>query len=169
MEPTLPSCSLISRAPLNLDPSRLALTGDSIGGNMAAAVILLAKERDGPNIIFQVLFYPVIDANFDTPSYQQFATGHLARKQPTVSSLRASIEQLKMQPPVLVITGEFDVLRDEGEAYAHKLNEAGVRVTAARYLGTIHDFVVLNPITETPAPRAAISQANDMLRKAFSR
>lgn len=172
---------------LNLDPSRIALAGDSIGGNMAAAVILLAKERGGPNIIFQVLFYPVTDANFDTPSYRQFATGHFltreamkwfwnnylpdeeARKQPTVSPLRASIEQLKGQPPALVITGEFDVLRDEGEAYAHKLNEAGVRVTAARYLGIIHDFVMLNPITETPAPRAAISQANDMLRKAFLR
>ncbi len=172
---------------LNLDPSRLAVAGDSVGGNMAAAVTLLAKERGGPKIIFQVLFYPVTDANFDTPSYQQFATGHFltreamkwfwnnylpdeeARKQPTASPLHASIEQLKGLPPALVINGEFDVLRDEGEAYAHKLIEAGVRVTEVRYSGTIHDFVMLNPIAETPATRAAIAQANEMLRKAFSK
>lgn len=172
---------------LNVDPSRLAVAGDSVGGNMAAAVTMLAKERGGPNIIFQVLFYPVTDANFDTPSYQQFATGHFltreamkwfwnnylpeeeTRKQPTASPLRASTDQLKGLPPALVINGEFDVLRDEGEAYAHKLIEAGVRVTAVRYSGTIHDFVMLNPIADTPATRAAISQANEMLRKAFMR
>lgn len=172
---------------LNVDPSRLAVAGDSVGGNMAAAVTMLAKERGGPNIVFQVLFYPVTDANFDTPSYQQFATGHFltreamkwfwnnylpeeeTRKQPTASPLRASIDQLKGLPPALVINGEFDVLRDEGEAYAHKLIEAGVRVTAVRYSGTIHDFVMLNPIADTPATRAAISQANEMLRKAFMR
>lgn len=172
---------------LNLDSSRLVVAGDSVGGNMATVVVLLAKERGGPKIAFQLLFYPVTDANFDTPSYQQFATGHFltreaikwfwnnylpdveARKQPTASPLLASVDQLKGLPPALVINGEFDVLRDEGEAYAHKLIEAGVQVTAVRYLGTIHDFVMLNPITDTPAPRAAIAQANSALREVFAR
>jgi acetyl esterase len=170
---------------IKVDPSRLAVVGDSVGGNMAAAVTLLAKERGGPKIIFQLLFYPVTDANFDTPSYQQFADGPWltreamkwfwnqyapdtsVRDEPTASPLKATIEQLKGLPPALVITDEADVLRDEGEAYAHKLMRAGVQVTATRYLGTIHDFVMLNAIAETPATRAAITQANDALRKAF--
>jgi acetyl esterase len=172
---------------INADPSRLAVAGDSVGGNMAAVVTLLAKELSGPKIIYQVVFYPVTDANFDTPSYVQFQNGHfLTRdgmkwfwnkyapdhtvwKDPHVSPLQASRDELKGLPPTLVITDENDVLRDEGEAYAHKLSEAGVTVTATRYLGTIHDFVMLNAITDTPAPRAAISQANDMLRQAFTK
>lgn len=170
---------------LNLDSSRIAVVGDSVGGNMATAVTMLAKERGGPNITYQVLFYPVTDANFNTPSYKELTTGHWLtreamkwfwdnylpdkekRKEPTASPLQASVDQLKGLPPALIINGEFDVLRDEGQAYAHKLIEAGVRVTAVRYLGTIHDFVMLNPIAETPATRAAISQANEMLRKVF--
>jgi acetyl esterase len=152
---------------------------------MAAVVTLLAKERRGPKIVFQVLFYPVTDANFDTSTYHEFATGHFLtreamkwfwnhylpdeeeRKRITASPLRATIGQLKGLPPALVINGEFDVLRDKGEAYAHKLNEAGVRVTAVRFLGTIHDFVLLNAITETPAPRSAIALATVNLQKAF--
>ena len=171
----------------NLDSSRLAVAGDSVGGNMAAAVTHLAKERRAPNITFQTLFYPVTDANFDTPSYHQFATGHwltreamkwfwnhylpdeAATEQPTASPLQASLEQLRGLPPALVITGEFDVLRDEDEAYAHKLTEAGVHVTAVRYLGTIHDFVMLNAITNTPAARSAIALANDSLQRAFAK
>ncbi len=172
---------------INVDPSRLAVVGDSVGGNMAAVVTLLAKERGEPNIIYQVLFYPVTDANFDTTSYTQKQNGYfLTRdamkwfwnkyapdqtvwKDPHVSPLRASLDQLKALPPALIITDENDPLRDEGEAYAHKLAEAGVTVTATRYLGTIHDFVMLNAISDTPAPRAAISQANDMLRQAFTK
>ncbi len=172
---------------LNLDTSRLIVAGDSVGGNMAAAVTLLAKERGGPSIDFQVLFYPVTDADFDTPSYQQFATGYFLtregmkwfwnhyapdvakRKEPTASPLQASVDQLRGLPPALIINGECDVLRDEGEAYARKLIQAGVQVTAVRYLGTIHDFVMLNAITDTPAPRAAITLACDMLREAFGR
>ncbi|MCI0420878.1 MAG: alpha/beta hydrolase [Acidobacteria bacterium] len=173
---------------LKLDSTRLALAGDSAGGNMSAAVTLLAKERRGPKIAFQALFYPVTDAtNFDTPSYQQMAAGHFltreamkwfwnhyladeaARKQPTASPLLAPVEQLKGLPPALVITAEFDVLRDEGEAYAHKLTEAGVPVTAVRYLGTMHDFAMLNAITNTPAARSAIALANDCLAKALAR
>lgn len=92
-----------------------------------------------------------------------------ARKQPTASPLLASVDQLKGLPPTLVINGEFDVLRNDGEEYAHKLIEAGVQVTAVRYLGTIHDFVMRNPITETPAPRAAIAQANETLRRFFAK
>lgn len=172
-------------AALQLDGSRLAVAGDSVGANMAAAVTLLAKERSGPKIAGQVLFYPVTDANFDTGSYQHFAEGYFlsreamkwfwnhyapdvaARAQITASPLRATVEQLRGLPPALVITAECDVLRDEGEAYARKLIAAGVRVTATRYLGTIHDFVMLNAITDTPAPRGAIAQANDVLRKLF--
>lgn len=171
---------------INVDSSRLAVVGDSVGGNMAAALTLLAKERVGPKIIFQVLFYPVTNASFDTASYDAFQEDYFLtrknmkwfwdnytsnktnRKEPTVSPLQASVEQLKGLPPALIINGEFDVLRDEGEAYAHKLIEAGVPVTAVRYHGTIHDFVMLNPITDTPPVRGAIEQASHMLKKILS-
>lgn len=172
---------------LNLDTSKLVLAGDSVGGNMVAAVLLLAKEWGGPNIAYQVLFYPVTDANFDTPSYQQFATGiwltreamkwfwnnylpdKEARKQPTASPLQASIDQLKGQPPALIITDENDVLRDEGEAYAHKLIQAGVNVTAVRYLGTIHNFVMLNALAGTPATCSAVGLVNETLKNIFGK
>lgn len=171
----------------NLDGSRLAVAGDSVGGNMVAAVLLLAKERGGPKINYQVLFYPVTDANFDTQSYQQYATGiwltreamkwfwdnylpdEKARKQPTASPLQASVDQLRGQPPALVITDENDVLRDEGEAYAHKLIQAGVNVTAVRYIGTIHDFVMLNALAGTPATCSAIGLAIENLRIALAK
>ncbi len=176
-------------ASLNLDTSRLVLAGDSVGGNMATALTMLAKTRGGPKIDFQLLFYPVTDiTSFNTPSYQQFgAEGYWLTRQamrwfadsyapdaslrtePTVSPLRATRQQLQGLPPALVITGECDILRDEGEAYAHKLIAAGTRVTATRYLGTIHDFVMLNPITQTPAPRAAIVQASIALRQTLTR
>jgi acetyl esterase len=171
---------------INVDPSRMAVVGDSVGGNMTAALTLLAKERGGPSIRFQVLFYPVTDASFDTSSYKEYEQGYwLTReamkwfwnnytsdqtnlKEPTVSPLQASAEQLKGLPPALIINGENDVLRDEGEAYALKLLEAGVRVTAVRYHGTIHDFVMLNAIADDPAPRGAIEQASQMLKLALS-
>jgi acetyl esterase len=166
---------------INVNSSRLAVAGDSVGGNMAATVALLAKQRSGPPIRFQLLFYPVTDANFETPSYMEYQEGYwLTReamkwfwdnyvsnqtnlKEPTVSPLQASIEQLRGLPPTLIINGEFDVLRDEGEAYAHKLMEAGVPVTAGRYHGTIHDFVMLNALSDTPAARGAIDQASHTL------
>jgi acetyl esterase len=171
---------------INVNSSRLAVVGDSVGGNMVAAVTLLAKERGGPPIKFQVLFYPVTDANFDTPSYMTYQNGYWNTrdlmkwfwsnyltnqtnvKDPTVSPLQASIEQLKGLPPALIINAENDVLCDEGEAYALKLLEAGVPVTAVRYHGTIHNFVMLNVITDDPAPRAAIEQASIMLKNALS-
>jgi len=170
---------------IHVDASALAVAGDSVGGNMAAAVTLLAKERGGPPIHFQALFYPVTDAGFDTPSYDQFAEGHFltrdamqwfwdqyapdesARHKPTASPLQASVDQLKGLPSALIITDECDVLRDEGEAYARKLTEAGVAVTATRYLGITHDFVMLNALADTPAARSAITQANNALRQAF--
>ncbi len=154
---------------------------------MVAATMLLAKQRGGPQVALQLLFYPATDATFDTPSYQQFAEGPWltreamkwfwnayapdaqVRAEPTASPLRATLDQLRGQPPALVTTNEADVLRDEGEAYAHKLMAAGVRVTAVRYLGTIHDMLLLNPITDTPAPRAAIAQATAALRQVFAR
>jgi acetyl esterase len=170
-------------ASIGLNPAKLAVGGDSVGGNMAIAVTLMAKERKGPKIDFQLLFYPVTDAGFETASYQQFGNGHFltlnamiwfwnayapdktTRNLITASPLRADIAQLQDLPEALVITAENDVLRDEGEAYAKKLNAAGVKVTATRYIGTIHDFVMLNPITNTPAPRAAIKQAVEALKE----
>jgi acetyl esterase len=168
-----------------LDASRFAIAGDSVGGNMTAAMTLLAKERGGPELAAQVLFYPVTDARFDTPSYEQFAEGYFLRRdgmqwfwdqyttdeaqrnEVTASPLRASLEQLAGLPPALVINGEADVLRDEGEAYANKLREAGVPVTAVRYQGIIHDFVMLNALRETHAADAAIKQAIAFLSEAL--
>lgn len=170
----------------DLDPARIAVVGDSVGGNMTAALTLMAKERGDVPLLQQVLFYPVTDANFDTGSYDQFATGYFLRRdgmqwfwdqyttdeaeraQITASPLRATTEQLTGLPPALVITGEADVLRDEGEAYANKLREAGVAVTAVRFQGIIHDFVMLNALRETHAAEAAITLAVDTLRKALA-
>jgi acetyl esterase/lipase len=168
-----------------LDGTRLAVAGDSVGGNMTAALTLMAKERGDVPLVQQVLFYPVTDANFDTGSYHQFATGYFLRRdgmqwfwdqyttdeaeraQITASPLRARTEQLTGLPPALVITGEADVLRDEGEAYANKLREAGVPVTAVRFQGIIHDFVMLNALRETHAAQAAITLAISTLRTAL--
>ena len=169
-----------------MDPERLAVAGDSVGGNMTAAVTLLSRERGGPDIQLQLLFYPVTDAAFDTASYHQFAEGYHLRRDAmmwlwdqytrnpgerneiTASPLRASTQQLHGLPPALVITAEADVLRDEGEAYANKLREAGVRVTAVRFQGTIHDFVMLNALANTAATRGAIALATAWLREGFS-
>lgn len=171
---------------INIDPTRIAVVGDSVGGNMAAALTLLNKERQGPKLIYQVLFYPVTDAGLDTVSYRQFGEGGYwltkpamqwfwdayvpadQRRLPTVSPLQASIDQLHGLPPALIIVDENDVLRDEGEAYVRKLQQAEVPVTAMRALGTIHDFVMLNALAETPATRGAIAQATAMLRRAFA-
>jgi acetyl esterase/lipase len=161
----------------NLDPTRIAIVGDSVGGNMSAALTLLAKQRGDVTFVQQVLFYPVTDATFDTDSYHQFAEDYFLRRDAmqwfwdqyttdaaqraeiTASPLRASLDDLAGLPPALVITGEADVLRDEGEAYASKLRAAGVPVTAVRYQGIIHDFVMLNALRGTHAASAAIAQA----------
>jgi acetyl esterase/lipase len=168
-----------------LDAPRIAVAGDSVGGNMAAALTLMAKQRSGPRIAAQILFYPVTDASFDTLSYHQFAEGYFLRRdgmqwfwnqyttdeadrnEITASPLRATTEQLTGLPKALVITGEADVLRDEGEAYARKLREAGVDVTATRYEGIIHDFVMLNALRSTNAAEDAITQALNHLTAAL--
>lgn len=169
----------------NLDGTRLGVAGDSVGGNMTAALTLLAKERGGIDITAQVLFYPVTDAAFDTASYHEFAEGYFLtregmkwfwdqyttdeaeRAQITASPLRATIDQLSGLPPALVITAEADVLRDEGEAYAAKLRQAGVPTTAVRYQGIIHDFVMVNSLHDTFAAKAAVAQAVAFLRDAL--
>ncbi len=168
-----------------LDGTRIALAGDSVGGNMTAAVTLLAKERGGPRIAAQLLYYPVTDASFDTDSYHRFAQNYWLRRDAmfwfwdqyttdpderaeiTASPLRASLEELAGLPPAMVITAEADVLRDEGEAYAARLRAAGVPVTAVRYGGTIHDFVMVNSLADTNAARAATAQGGEFLRSAL--
>ncbi|MDI9883708.1 alpha/beta hydrolase [Streptomyces sp. HNM0645] len=169
-----------------LDASRIAVAGDSVGGNMSAALTLMAKERGGLPLLQQVLFYPVTDASFGTGSYHQFAEGYFLRRdamrwfwdqyttdeteraQVTASPLRATTEQLAGLPPALVVTAEADVLRDEGEAYANKLRAAGVPVTAVRYQGIIHDFVMLNALRGTHAAQSAIDLAVGTLRRALA-
>jgi acetyl esterase/lipase len=167
------------------DGSRIAIAGNSVGGNMTAALTLMAKDRKGPKIAYQVLFIPATDASVDTDSYHEFGTGRFlarafmrygwdlyapdekTRNSPYVSPLRASSGELKGLPPALVITAENDPLRDEGEAYARKLKDAGVAVTATRYNGMIHDFVLLNAIHEVPGVQAALTQANESIRDAL--
>ena len=165
----------------DLDTSRLAVAGDSVGGNMVAVVTQLAKERKGPVIRYQVLFYPVTDSSLSQESYEEFANGPWLtraamewfwdayapnkqdRRKITAAPLSATREQLEGLPPALVIVDENDVLRDEGEAYARKLMQAGVDVTAVRFLATHHDFVMLNALADTPASKAAIQLASEKL------
>jgi acetyl esterase len=164
------------------DGSRIAIAGNSVGGDMSAALALMAKDKKGPQIALQVLFIPATDASVDTESYHQFGMGRFlardfmkygwdlyapdekTRNSPYVSPLRASNEELKGLPPALVITAENDPLRDEGEAYARKLKDAGVAVTATRYNGMIHDFVLLNAIHDVPGVQAALKEASDAIR-----
>jgi len=168
------------------DGNRIAIAGNSVGGNMTAALTLMAKDRKGPKIAYQVLFVPATDAGVDTDSYHEFATGRFlprafmkygwdlyvpdqkTRSNPYVSPLRASKEQLKGLPPALVITAENDPLRDEGEAYGRKLMDAGVSVTATRYDGMIHDFMLLNAIRELPEVESSLRQASDGVRNALT-
>jgi acetyl esterase len=169
------------------DGSRIAVAGNSVGGDMTAAISLMAKDRKGPKISYQVLMVPATDASVDTASYHEYGEGHFlardfmrygwdlyapdakTRESPYVSPLRASNGELKGLPPALIITAENDPLRDEGEAYARKLKEAGVEVAAVRYNGTIHDFVLLNALRHVPSTEAAIKQIADGLREHLSR
>jgi acetyl esterase len=171
---------------IGVDGSRMAVAGNSVGGDMSAALALMAKDRGGPNIRLQVLLIPATDTDFETKSYRDFDTGRFLprafmqfgwniyapdtqmRKNPYAVPMRASLDQLKGLPPALVITAENDPLRDEGEAYARKLKEAGVTVTAARYNGMIHDFVLLNGIHDTAGAQAALKQAGDAVRDALT-
>jgi acetyl esterase/lipase len=168
-----------------LDPERIAVAGDSVGGGMTAALALMAGERGDVRFVQQSMYYPVTDAAMDTGSYEQFAEGYFLaargmawfwdaylpdlerRSEPYASPLRASDEQLAGLPPAFVIVDEADVLRDEGEAYAARLRSAGVEVTTVRYDGITHDFMMLTPLSATHATRAAVAQAISILRQAL--
>jgi acetyl esterase len=165
-----------------LDASRMAVAGESVGGNMTAALALMAKQRGDVTFVQQSMYYPVTDAAMNTASYEQFATGYyLSRKEMewfwdayapdprqraeiTASPNKAAAEQVTGLPPTFLCVDEADVLRDEGEAYAAKLRSAGVPVTTVRYDGTIHDFMLLNALSDTRAARAAIGQATAFLQ-----
>jgi len=167
---------------IQVDGSRLAVVGNSVGGNMAAVTALMAKAHGGPSIKAQVLFWPVTNANFEDASYDQFESGHFLtrpmmkwfwdayttdpkqRNEIYASPLLATTEQLKDLPPALIITAEKDVLRDEGEAYGRKLDAAGVPTVVTRYNGMIHDFGLLNVLADVPSTRAALHQASEDLK-----
>lgn len=170
----------------DLDSDKIIVGGDSAGGNMATVVAMMSKEKGFPKLQGQILLYPVTDANVNTNSYEQFSKGHYLSRDimiwfwkqyapdvkthslPEVSPLRASKEQLKNLPKTLIITAEYDVLRDEGEAYAKKLRMANVPVISTRYGGTIHDFIVLNPLRNTLPSKAAVTQIVAFLNSTFS-
>jgi acetyl esterase len=162
---------------IGVDSSRIAVSGNSVGGNMAAAVTLMAHDQGGANIVFQQLLWPALDTDFDTDSYRAYGQGrflprafmeygwdHYApdpetRRHRYAAPLQATMEQLRGLPPTFIQTAENDVLRDEGEAYARKLDEAGVDVTCVRYNGAIHDFALLNALRDVPSTDAALRQA----------
>jgi acetyl esterase len=168
-----------------LDPERMAVAGDSVGGGMTAALALMASDRGDVRFVHQSMYYPVTDAAMDTGSYAQFAEGYFLtakamawfwdayapdierRAEPYASPLRAGDEQIAGLPPALLLVDEADVLRDEGEAYAARLRRAGVAVTTVRYDGITHDFMMLNPLSDTHATRAAVAQAISVLRDAL--
>jgi acetyl esterase len=168
-----------------LDAGRIAVAGDSAGGNLAAALAILATRQGDVSFVHQSLYYPVTDATQGSESYREFADGpHLtaesmawfwdaylpdrtARRQATVSPLLADPAELTGLPEAFVLVDEYDVLRDEGEAYAAKLIRAGVRCSCVRYNGTLHDFMMLDPLRETRAATTAVAQAIDVLRHAL--
>jgi len=168
---------------IGVDGGRLGVAGNNVGGNMAAVVALMAKDRGRPNLRCQVLLWPVMNAAFDTPSYDQFAEGYFLtrdmmkwfwdsyttdpreRQDVYASPLQATNERLKGVAPAIIQTAEMDVLRDEGEAYAHKLDRAGVDVTSTRYNGLIHNYGLLNALSQVPGVRSAILQASAELKK----
>ncbi len=170
-------------AEIGVDGKRLAVAGNSVGGNMAAVVALMAKEQNQPKLRAQVLMWPVTDANFETGSYNAYQEGHFLtrnmmkwfwdnyepnaakRKEIHASPLQATTAQLQGLPPTLIQVAEFDVLRDEGEAYGRKLAAAGVPTTTVRFNGMIHDWGLLNAIADVPGTRSQVQQAGDELRR----
>ena len=167
---------------IEVDGKNLAVVGNSVGGNMTAVTALKAKEKGGPAIKLHIMMWPVADANFETESYQQFGEKRFLttplmqwmfdlyateaqRQEIYVSPLQATVEQLKGLPPALIQVAESDILRDEGEAYGRKLDEAGVKVTTVRYDGIIHDFGLLNGLAEEPAVRSLFEHAAAELKK----
>lgn len=178
---------LLSFLHCDIDFSTLTVAGDSVGGNMAAVMAIISKQRKGPYIDKQLLYYPVTNACFDTKSYCKFAVDYYLyregmmwfwdqyspciadRKQVTASPLQSDTEQLKGLPPAMILNGEADVLRDEGELYARKLRCAGVDVTALRFQAIIHDFVMLNALDQTKACRAAMNASTMWINQKNSR
>jgi len=172
-----------SGSEINVDGKRLAVVGNSVGGNMSAVIALMAKENNGPKISLQVLMWPVTDAGRETLSYKLFAqdrfltaplmnwmfdqytTSPEERKTILVSPLRATEDQLRNLPPALIQVAENDILRDQGEAYGRNLDEAGVVVTTVRYNGMIHDFGLLNALATQPSVKSLIDQAAAELKK----
>ncbi|WP_207513754.1 alpha/beta hydrolase [Longitalea luteola] len=170
-------------AEINVDGKNLAIVGNSVGGNMSAVTALKAKENSGPQIKVQILFWPIVDADFETASYKQFGkdrflttplmkwmydhytTDPKQRKEIYASPLQATVQQLRGLPPALIQVAENDILRDEGEAYGRKLDEAGVPVTLVRYDGMIHDYGLLNALAELPAVKSAFVQAAAELKR----
>ena len=168
---------------INVDGKNMAVVGNSVGGNMTAVTALKAKENGGPEIKLQVLMWPIVDADFDTESYKQFGYDRFLtkplmmwmydmyiadpekRKDIHASPLQASVDQLKGLPPALIQVAENDILRDEGEAYGRKLDEAGVETTTIRYDGMIHDFGLLNGLASEPAVRSLFRHAASELKK----
>jgi acetyl esterase len=168
---------------IKVDGKRLAIVGNSVGGNMTAAVALMALHKGGPELKCQVMLWPVTDANFDTESYLEYAEGyflsrammqwfwdayapdHATRREMYASPLQATADQVKGLPPALIQVAGNDVLRDEGLAYSRKLDAAGVDVTSVRYENLIHDYGLLNAISQVPAVRDALHQTAEMLKK----
>lgn len=174
---------IVSQAGCVMNLDTLTVAGDSVGGNLAIAMTLLSKFRKGPIIQKQLLYYPVTDACFDTESYCLFAEDYYLyreqmkwfwdqytrslreRNQIFAAPLRANINQLQGLPEAMILNGEADVLRDEGEAYARKLRAAGVAVTAVRFQAIIHDFVMLHALDNTNACRAAMDLSTGWICK----
>src|SRR5262245_42597433 len=168
---------------IGVDGKRLAIVGNSVGGNMTAAVALKAKHSGVPEFKCQVMLWPVTDANFDTDSYLEYAEGYFLsrammkwfwdayapdqakRREIYASPLQATAEQVKGLPPTLIQVAGNDVLRDDGLAYSRKLDAAGVDVTSVRYENLIHDYGLLNAISQVPAVRDALHQTAEMLKK----
>jgi len=167
---------------IGIDASRLAIAGNSVGGNMTAVTTIMAKERKGPLIKAIVMLWPIVDADFETESYKLFGADRFLttplmkwmydmyipetskRKQVYASPLYASKAQLEGFPPTLIQVAENDVLRDEGEAFGRKLSAAGVKTTTVRYNGVIHDWGLLNGLATIPQTKAALNQASSFLR-----
>ena len=170
-------------AEINVDGQNLAVVGNSVGGNMTAVTCLQAKAKGGPHIKLQIMMWPLVDANFETGSYQEFGenrflttplmkwmwdlytTDPAERAQIYASPLNATKEQLQGLPPALIQIGEADILRDAAEAYGRQLDEAGVPVTTVRYNGMIHDFGLLNGLATLPQVRTLFTQAAAELKK----
>ena len=170
----------------NINPEKIVIAGDSVGGNMATVTSLRSSIENGPDILFQLLFYPVTNSEMDTESYKDFAGGpwlskkamewfweayepdREKRKHPYISPINSTNDELKNLPPAMIITAENDVLRDEGEAYATKLDQSGVKVSNIRINGTCHDFIVLNALSETEPVKAAFMLACEKIKQIFN-